>query len=210
MNITDALNWRYAAKKFDTTRVIPDNTIEIIKECFNLTASSYGLQPVKLLIVSNKSTLEALVPISSNQQQVGQASHLCVFCVDTNIDEAYIRSYFENIKSIRNTPDHVLSSFRDSLISSFGSKSSLEKFNWGAKQAYLALGNMLTVCATQEIDACPMEGFDPVAYDKYFKLTDKGLRSVLIMPIGYRSKDDVFASMKKVRKDINDSIIEIK
>ena len=69
---------------------------------------------------------------------------------------------------------------------------------------------MLTVCATQEIDACPMEGFDPVAYDKYFNLMDKGLRSVLIMPIGYRSKDDVFASMKKVRKDINDSIIEIK
>ena len=91
MNIIDALNWRYAAKKFDTTRVIPDNTIEIIKKCFNLTASSYGLQPVKLLIVSNKSTLEALVPISSNQQQVSQASHLCVFCVDTNIDEAYIR-----------------------------------------------------------------------------------------------------------------------
>ena len=210
MNITDALNWRYAAKKFDTTRIIPDNTIEIIKECFNLTASSYGLQPVKLLIVSNKSTLEALVPISSNQQQVSQASHLCVFCVDTNIDEAYIRRYFENIKSTRNTPDHVLSSFRDSLISSFDSKSSLEKFNWGAKQAYLALGNMLTVCATQEIDACPMEGFDPVAYDKYFNLMDKGLRSILIMPIGYRSKDDVFASMKKVRKDINDSIIEIK
>lgn len=210
MNIINALKWRYAAKKFDATRTIPDKVIEIIKKCFNLTASSYGLQPVKLLIVSDKSVLQELVPISSNQQQVSQASHLCVFCVETNIDEAYIRSYFENIKSIRNTPDAVLSSFRDSLISSFGTKSSLEIFNWGAKQAYLALGNMLTVCATQKIDACPMEGFDPVAYDKYFKLADQGLRSVLIMPIGYRSNDDVFASMKKVRKDIKDSIIEIK
>ncbi|MDA9027051.1 NAD(P)H-dependent oxidoreductase [Flavobacteriaceae bacterium] len=210
MNIIKALNWRYAAKKFDSTRIIPNETIEVIKECFNLTASSYGLQPVKLLIVSNKSILQELVPISSNQEQVGQASHLCVFCVDTNVDEAYIRTYFENIKSIRKTPDAVLNSFRDSLISSFGTKSPDEMFNWGAKQAYLALGNMLTVCATQEIDACPMEGFDPVAYDAYFKLNELGLRSALVMPIGYRSKDDMFADLKKVRKDLKDSIIEIK
>ena len=209
MNIIKALKWRYAAKKFDSSRVIPNEIIEVIKESFNLTASSYGLQPVKLLIVSNKSILQELVPISS-KQQVGQASHLCVFCVDTNIDEAYIRTYFENIKSIRNTPDAVLSSFRDSIISSFGSKSIDEIYNWGAKQAYLALGNMLTVCATQEIDACPMEGFDPVAYDVYFKLKEQGLRSALVMPIGYRAEDDMFADMKKVRKDLTDSIIEIK
>ena len=210
MNIIKALKWRYATKKFDSSRVIPNEIIEVIKESFNLTASSYGLQPVKLLIVSNKSILQELVSISSNQQQVGQASHLCVFCVDTNIDEAYIRTYFENIKSIRNTPDAVLSSFRDSIISSFGSKSTDEIYNWGAKQAYLALGNMLTVCATQEIDACPMEGFDPVAYDVYFKLKEQGLRSALVMPIGYRAEDDMFADMKKVRKDLKDSIIEIK
>ena len=210
MNIIKALKWRYAAKKFDSSRVIPSDIIEVIKESFNLTASSYGLQPVKLLLVSNKSILQELVPLSSNQKQVGQASHLCVFCVDTNIDEAYIRSYFENIKSTRNTPDAVLSSFRDSIISSFGSKSTDEIYNWGAKQAYLALGNMLTVCATQEIDACPMEGFDPVAYDAFFKLKEKGLRSALVMPIGYRAKDDMFADMKKVRKDLTDSIIEIK
>ena len=210
MNIVKALQWRYAAKKFDSSRVIPNDIIEVIKESFNLTASSYGLQPVKLLLVSNKSILQELVPLSSNQKQVGQASHLCVFCVDTNIDEAYIRSYFENIKSTRNTPDAVLSSFRDSIISSFGSKSTDEIYNWGAKQAYLALGNMLTVCATQEIDACPMEGFDPVAYDAFFKLKEKGLRSALVMPIGYRAEDDMFANMKKVRKDLTDSIIEIK
>jgi nitroreductase len=210
MNIIEALNWRYAAKNFDSTRIIPNETIEVIKESFNLTASSYGLQPVKLLLVSNKSVLQELVPISSNQKQVGQASHLCVFCVDTNVDEAYIRTYFENIKSIRKTPDAVLNSFRESLISSFATKSPDEIFNWGAKQAYLALGNMLTVCATQEIDACPMEGFDPIAYDEYFKLNEQGLRSVLVMPIGFRAKVDMFADLKKVRKDLRDSIIEIK
>ena len=210
MNIVKALKWRYAAKKFDPSRVIPNDIIEVIKESFNLTASSYGLQPVKLLIVSNKSILQELVPISSNQQQVSQASHLCIFCVYTNVDEAYIRTYFENIKSIRKTPDAVLNSFRESLISSFATKSPDEIFNWGAKQAYLALGNMLTVCATQEIDACPMEGFDPIAYDEYFKLNEQGLRSVLVMPIGFRAKVDMFADLKKVRKDLKDSIIEIK
>ena len=210
MNIVKALKWRYAAKKFDPSRVIPNDIIEVIKESFNLTASSYGLQPVKLLIVSNKSILQELVPISSNQQQVSQASHLCIFCVYTNVDEAYIRTYFENIKSIRKTPDAVLNSFRESLISSFATKSPDEIFNWGAKQAYLALGNMLTVCAIQEIDACPMEGFDPIAYDEYFKLNEQGLRSVLVMPIGFRAKVDMFADLKKVRKDLRDSIIEIK
>tara|TARA_Y100000385_G_scaffold168179_2_gene174176 strand:- start:8077 stop:8709 length:633 start_codon:yes stop_codon:yes gene_type:complete len=209
MDIINPLKWRYATKKFDPTKTIPAATIEVIKQGFNLTASSYGLQPVRLLIVNNKTILKELVPISSNQQQVGQASHLFVFCIDINIDEAYIRSYFEAIKSIRNTPDAVLSRFRESLISSFKSKSPDDIYNWGVKQAYLALGNMLTVCATQGIDSCPMEGFDPLAYDRYFKLNEQGMRSVLLMPIGYRAEDDIFADMKKVRKNLEDSIIEI-
>lgn len=209
MDIINPLKWRYATKKFDPTKTIPAATIEVIKQGFNLTASSYGLQPVRLLIVNNKTILKELVPISSNQQQVGQASHLFVFCIDINIDEAYIRSYFEAIKSIRNTPDAVLSGFRESLISSFKSKSPDDIYNWGVKQAYLALGNMLTVCATQGIDSCPMEGFDPLAYDRYFKLNEQGMRSVLLMPIGYRAEDDIFADMKKVRKNLEDSIIEI-
>jgi nitroreductase len=209
MDIINPLKWRYATKKFDPTKTIPAATIEVIKQGFNLTASSYGLQPVRLLIVNNKTILKELVPISSNQQQVGQASHLFVFCIDINIDETYIRSYFEAIKSIRNTPDAVLSGFRESLISSFKSKSPDDIYNWGVKQAYLALGNMLTVCATQGIDSCPMEGFDPLAYDRYFKLNEQGMRSVLLMPIGYRAEDDIFADMKKVRKNLEDSIIEI-
>ena len=209
MDIIKPLKWRYATKKFDPTKTIPAATIEVIKQGFNLTASSYGLQPVRLLIINNKKILKELVPISSNQQQVGQASHLFVFCIDINIDEAYIRSYFETIKSLRNTPDAVLSGFRESLISSFKSKSPDDIYNWGVKQAYLALGNMLTVCATQGIDSCPMEGFDPLAYDRYFNLNEKGMRSVLLMPIGYRAEDDIFAHMKKVRKNLEDSIIEI-
>jgi nitroreductase/dihydropteridine reductase len=210
MDIIKALEWRYATKKFDSEAIISDEKIELLKNAFNLTASSYGLQPVKLLIVNNKSIQNELVPLSSNQKQVGQASHLCVFCVETTIDEAYIRAFFDRIISINNTPDAVLSPFRSSVISSFESKSDDDIFKWGAKQAYLAMGNMLTVCATQGIDACPMEGFDPEQYDRYFKLNAQGLRSVLVMPIGYRAEDDMFSTMHKVRKPLEDSIIEIK
>ena len=208
MNIIKALEWRYATKKFDSEAIIPQETIDLLKEAFNLTASSYGLQPVKMLMVSNKPTLSDLVPLSMNQKQVGQASHLCVFCVETTIDEAYIRAFFDRIKSVNNTPDEVLDPFRSSVISSFEQKSEDEIFKWGAKQAYLAMGNMLTVCATQGVDACPMEGFNPEEYDRFFKLKEQGLRSVLIMPIGYRASDDMFGAMKKVRKPLNESIIE--
>ena len=121
MDIIKALEWRYATKKFDSEAIISDEKIEILKNAFNLTASSYGLQPVKLLIVNNKSIQNELVPLSSNQKQVGQASHLCVFCVETTIDEAYIRAFFNRIISINNTPDAVLSPFRSSVISSFES-----------------------------------------------------------------------------------------
>ena len=145
-----------------------------------------------------------------NQKQVGQASHLCVFCVETNIDEAYIRAFFDRIISVNNTPDEVLNPFRTSVISSFEQKSEDDIFKWGAKQAYLAMGNMLTVCATQGVDACPMEGFDPTEYDRYLKLNEQGLRSVLVMPIGYRATDDMFGTMNKVRKPLNESIIELK
>ncbi|MDA7707538.1 NAD(P)H-dependent oxidoreductase [Flavobacteriaceae bacterium] len=210
MDIIKALEWRYATKKFDSEAIIPEETIALLKHAFNLTASSYGLQPVKLLLVSNKSTLNDLVPLSMNQKQVGQASHLCVFCVETNIDEAYIRAFFDRIISVNNTPDEVLNPFRTSVISSFEQKSEDDIFKWGAKQAYLAMGNMLTVCATQGVDACPMEGFDPTEYDRYLKLNEQGLRSVLVMPIGYRATDDMFGTMNKVRKPLNESIIELK
>ncbi len=210
MDIIKALKWRYATKKFDSEAIIPEETIALLKHAFNLTASSYGLQPVKLLLISNKSTLNDLVPLSMNQKQVGQASHLCVFCVETNIDEAYIRAFFDRIISVNNTPDEVLNPFRTSVISSFEQKSEDDIFKWGAKQAYLAMGNMLTVCATQGVDACPMEGFDPTEYDRYLKLNEQGLRSVLVMPIGYRATDDMFGTMNKVRKPLNESIIELK
>jgi nitroreductase/dihydropteridine reductase len=145
-----------------------------------------------------------------NQIQVSQASHVLVFCIDTKVDTAYINNYFERVKLIRDTPDTILKGFRDFLIEDFNTKSQDSIEQWATKQAYIAMGNLLTVCASLGIDACPMEGFSSVAYDKRFNLAEKNLKSVLVMPIGFRAEDDMFANFKKVRKSLNEVIIDIK
>jgi len=209
MDIIEKLQWRYATKKFDNNLYISKEKLNIIKEAFNLTATSYGLQPIKLLIINNKVLQDSLVKHSMNQAQVAQASHLLVFCVDTNIDNNYIEAYFNRVKKIRKTPDEVLKPFKEYLLEDFKNKSIEEIEFWAIKQAYLAMGNLLTICAIEDIDACPMEGFDPKEYDDLLQLKAKGLHSVLVMPIGYRANDDMFADFKKVRKDLGESVIEL-
>lgn len=210
MNVIDGLKWRYATKKFDKNRHLPEEKVNVIKEAFNLTATSYGLQPVKLLIVSNKDLQKKLVKHSMNQQQVAQASHVLVFCIERSVDEDYIQTYFERVKNIRNTPEDILKPFKDYLISDFKKQSKQEIKDWATKQAYITMGNLLTVCAIEGVDACPMEGFTPKKYNKILKLKKLGLRSVLVMPIGYRAEDDMFAEFKKVRKSLNESVYDIK
>lgn len=209
MSLLKSLKWRYATKKFDSNKIISDSNIKKIKIGFNLSASSYGLQPVSLLLVCNKNIQKELVPMSMNQKQIEQASHLAIFCANTKIDSSYIKEFFERIKTIRSVNDAEIDPFRTHLIKSFKSKSNNEIILWATKQAYLAMGNMLALCADLKIDACPMEGFDSKQFDNYFNLKSKGLKSVLIMPLGYRSDDDVFSKMKKVRKSIKDSVIDI-
>ncbi|UOB17764.1 NAD(P)H-dependent oxidoreductase [Abyssalbus ytuae] len=209
MDIVEILRWRYATKKFDSLKKIPQKKIDIIKQSFNLTATSYGLQPVKLIIVEDTEIRKKLVEYSWNQTQVVEASHLLVFCTINKIDANYIRTYYQLIKKIRNTPDEILKPFEDFLIEDFDKKNKEEIEIWAAKQAYLAMGNLLTVCAVEQIDACPMEGFLPAKYDEILNLESQGLKSVLAMPIGYRANDDIFAEMKKVRKEVSESIIHL-
>ncbi|MGB0974438.1 MAG: NAD(P)H-dependent oxidoreductase [Flavobacteriaceae bacterium] len=208
MNIIECLKWRYATKKFDATRLVSDDKIAVLKEAFTLTATSYGLQPVKLVVISDKPLQEQLVDYSYNQQQVAQASHLLVICIENTIDESYIRECFENEKAIRGTADAILDGFRSFLINDFSNKSDADIKLWATKQAYITLGNLLTVCAVEHIDACPMEGFIPEKYDDLLELKSKGLSSVLVLPIGYRAEDDMFATLKKVRKSIDKNTID--
>lgn len=209
MNIIDSLQWRYATKNFDPNSYVSADKLETIKQAFNLTATSYGLQPIKLIVIKDKELQKDLVQYSMNQKQVAQASHVLVFCTINTIDEAYIEEYFKCVKTLRNTPDAILDPFKNYLINDFENKTKDEIINWSIKQAYLAMGNLLTVCAVEKIDACPMEGFNPKAYDRVLNLKDHGLSSVLVMPIGYRSEDDMFAGLKKVRKELENSVISL-
>lgn len=203
------LEWRYAVKKFDAERVLPEEKIEGLKQAFNLTATSYGLQPITLLVLQNKALQHELVAHSFGQLQVAQASQVLVICIQKIISEDYITNYFEQVKKIRGTSDTILNSFKEAMVDDFSKKDILEIRQWAKNQAYLALGNLLTICAMEKIDSCPMEGFDPTGYDAVLELESKGLTSVLVLPVGYRANDDMFSEFKKVRKDLKDSVIEI-
>lgn len=212
MNMTDSikdLEWRYAVKKFDVHRLLPEEKVLRLKKAFNLTATSYGLQPITLLVIKNKKIQEQLVAHSYGQKQVAQASHLLVICIHNEIDEKYIQKYFDQVKKVRGTEDKILNPFRDALVNDFSKKEVVEIMQWAKNQAYLALGNLLAVCAMEKIDSCPMEGFRPEAYEQTLQLTDKGLQPVLVLPVGYRSKDDIFSNFKKVRKELKESVIDI-
>lgn len=209
MNIIDSLKWRYAVKKFDTNKNLSEIQIETLKEAFNLTATSYGLQPLKLVIIKNKKIQEKLVPFSWNQQQILQASHLLVICVKDNYTTKEVENYFNLVQKIRNTPDEVINPFKKFLTAEIAKKTQEELYVSNKNQAYIALGNLLTVCALQEIDSCPMEGFTPDKYDEILDLTKDNLKSVLVLPVGFRASDDYMKDLTKVRKNISDSIIEI-
>ncbi len=207
MDIIAQLEWRYATKKFDAERFLSAEQLETLTQAFNLTATSYGLQPLRLIVIQDKELQEKLVKFSMQQRQVADASHLLIFCIERTLKSPYVKEYFDNVKETRETPEEILAPFQEMLADKFDNQSKEETREWAVKQAYLAMGNLLTVCALEGIDACPMEGFEPSAFDEVLKLKEKGLESVLMMPVGYRAKDDMFAEFKKVRRPIEDTVI---
>jgi nitroreductase len=205
----NALEWRYATKKLDESKIIESDKIELLKKAFNLTPTSYGLQPIKMLVIQDKALQAKLREASFNQAQVSTCSHLLVFCIEEKIDKDFILKNFERIKEIRNTPDETLAPFREFLVKDFSKKDDIEIKAWAKNQAYLALGNVLTVCAYEKIDACPMEGFVIEKYDEILNLKKQNLSSCLVLPIGYRAEDDQFAEFKKVRRPLEEVIVEV-
>ncbi|MCT4699679.1 NAD(P)H-dependent oxidoreductase [Tenacibaculum haliotis] len=209
MNSIENLKWRYAVKKFDENKSLSEAQINILKEAFNLTATSYGLQPIKMVVIKNKEIQEQLVVHSWNQPQVVQASHVLVLCIPKEYTTKDINSYFSLVKNIRNTPDTILNPFKEMLSASIASKKQEELTIWNKNQAYIALGNLMTVAANEKIDSCPMEGFIPEKYDEILGLDKHNLTSVLVLPVGFRAEDDYMKDLKKVRKNIEDVIIEM-
>ncbi|TVZ59985.1 nitroreductase [Flavobacteriaceae bacterium MAR_2010_105] len=209
MDIINHLQWRYATKKFDAEKLLSAKKMDTLKKAFNLTATSFGLQTISMVIISDKAMREPLLQHSYYQKQVVDASHLLMICIQENITDTDVDLLFDNTKSIRKTPEHILAPYRKDLKQLMKEMTIAERQEWSVKQAYIALGNLMTVCAVEGIDSCPMEGFSSDDFDRIFNLKEKNLKSVLLLPVGYRSEDDMFADFKKVRKHITQSIIEL-
>lgn len=210
MNRTiESLKWRYACKKFDDTKILSDDKITILAEAFNLTATSFGLQPIKMLVLQDKKLQQKLMGYSFDQQQVSTASHVLVICIDDYFTLEDIDAYFDLEKEIRGTSEQILGKYRKQLKNIFANKSTLEKQKSAINQAYIALGNLMTVCALEKIDACPMEGFNAQKFDEILELKKQNLKSVLVLPVGYRADDDFMSTLKKVRKPLTETIIKL-
>ena len=209
MKIIDSLKWRYATKKFNPDKILSTKKLNVLKEAFNLTATSFGLQTIAMVVISNKEIKKSLVRHAYNQKQVLDASHVLVICIQENITDADVDMLFNNTQSIRNTPDYILDPYRNNLKKMMQKMTVKERQQWSINQAYIALGNLMTVCAVEEIDSCPMEGFSANDFDEILNLKSMNLKSVLLLPVGYRADDDMFADFKKVRKTVTESTIEM-
>lgn len=198
--IIEDLEWRYAVKKFDASKKITPENFEILKASLNLTPTSYGLQPYKVLIIENETIREDLVAASQNQRQVADASHLFVLCSHENIEEQHVNDYMERTASARNLESNQLTGFKNMILSNTQRMSDVERRNWTKRQTYIALGQLLHTCASMRIDATPMEGFNALEYDRILNLSARNLHASLVCPVGYRHAEDPNQFKKKVRK----------
>ena len=197
-------NWRYATKKFNSEKKISESDLEILKEAIQLSTSSYGLQPYKVIIVENEEIRKQLQPASWGQSQITDASHLFVFASITNVDSEYINNFVENMAKTRNIPVESIKAYADFMIGNITTLTPEKQFIWSQKQAYLALANLLNVAAELKIDVTPMEGFIPEKYNEILGLTEKGLHATLVATIGYRHNEDATQHYAKVRKSISE------
>ena len=203
MSLVKDLNWRYATKNM-TGEAVSEQQLNTILEATNLAATSYGLQPFTVIVVENKSIKEQLQAAAYGQAQVGSSSHVLVFTVPLKITEADIQAFVNNVAATRNIPVNVLDGYKGMMLSTVGALPAEKQQIWATKQAYIALGTALAASAEQKVDACPMEGFDVEAFDKILGLTEKGLKAVVIMPMGFRADSDTSAHFAKVRKSNED------
>ena len=198
--LIEALEWRYACKKFDTDKRISDTDLDTILDSIQLTPSSYGLQPIKVLLIETKELREQIKPIAWNQAQVVDASHLLVFCHYTALSESYVDQHVSLMANTRNLPIEKLQGFGTHVKSAIANMEDEHVKQWTGKQTYIALGQVLLSCALLKIDATPMEGFDRKALDELLDLSKDGLSASLLCPIGYRHAEDPYITLKKVRK----------
>lgn len=200
----EALNWRYATKTFDASKKISTEDLDTLKKAIQLTASSYGLQPYTIFIVEDPETRKKLLEASYGQPQITEASQIVVFANMTTFDDTLVDDYITNASETRGIAKSSLQDYANTMKSTLSSLSPTEKSNWTAKQAYIALGNLLSAAATLRIDACPMEGLQSDQYNEILGLNSLNLNAAVIATIGYRSSEDDTQHYAKVRKPLNE------
>ena len=210
MSLLNDLQWRYATKKMNGA-IVPQEKLDYILEAARLAPTSSGLQPFEILVVSNKEILAKILPLAHGQSQVTDASHLLVFAAWDNYTEDRINEVFARNNEERGLPSSATDDYRNMLLKLTAAKTAEENFNHAAKQVYISFATAIIAAAEQKVDATPMEGFNPIALDELLNLKEKGLRSVLLLPIGYRdASKDWLVNMKKIRVPKERFITELK
>jgi nitroreductase len=207
MKLIENLKWRYATKKYDTTKKVSEDDLQQIKEAIRLSPSSYGLQAFKILDIKDKDIREKLKLASYWQPQITEASHLLVFCGYADVNDGHIDEYLNLKADTQGFDVELLKEFRNFMkVFIEGRKSG--KQVWTAKQTYIALSNAIAACAELKIDSTPMEGFEAEKYNEILGLSSKGLKADVLLAIGYRSDEDKTQYDIKIRKPL-ESLFEI-
>lgn len=207
--LLDNLNWRYATKKFDATKKISSADLNTLKEAVRLSASSYGLQPYKVIVVENPEIREQLKAAAYGQTQITDSSQLFIFANDLNAGAESVDAYIKNISETRGVPADALAGFADMMKGTIANLSQEAKNIWTAKQTYIALGTLLSAASELKIDATPMEGFNAAAFNEILGLDKLGLNASVIATVGYRHSEDDTQHYKKVRKSNEELFITI-
>lgn len=209
MELLDKLNWRYAAKAMNGEKVAEDK-VERILEAARLAPTSSGLQPFEIIVVKNQEIKEQIRPVAWNQSMITDCSHLLVFAAWDNYTEDRINYMFDLTNEIRGFKNEGWENYRKMLLDMYPQRDTEENFNHAAKQAYIAFSQAIAAAAFEEVDATPIEGFNPDAVDKILGLREKGLRSAVLLPLGYRNEsEDWLVNLVKVRKPMKDLVTVI-
>lgn len=204
------LGWRYATKQFDPHREISAEDWSALEEALVLTPSSFGLQPWKLIVITNQAVKEKLVAASWGQRQPADCSHLVVFAIKRELGEAEIDAFLKRTAEVRNVPVESLAGYRDIMVGSIvKGLDDTARHGWAERQVYIAVGNFLISAALLGIDACPMEGMVPAQYNEILGLDKLGLSAICAAAAGYRAASDKYAVLKKVRFPKDQVILHI-
>lgn len=209
MELLNKLNWRYAAKAMNGQKV-PQEKIDRIIEAISLAPTSSGLQPFEVIVITNQEIKEKIKPIAWNQSVITDCSHLFVFAAWDTYTAERINKMFDLTNTVRGFKNEGWENYRQMLLNNYPQKDAEENFNHAAKQAYIAFSQAIAAAAFEQVDTTPLEGFDPAALDKILGLREKGLRSCVMLPVGYRdAENDWLVNLTKVRKSREDLVTEI-